>query len=112
MFRKVKDFFKTTFGGRNGTRTSLDGGSVTSSDEVLSNTEFAIKYRRHAGSVPRMVPIGLELEKGNSEGLNDTVAFLMHCSTHNKLAVYQDEASGVKWLPFTPQFQNKFALHL
>ena len=72
--------------------------------ESWSNTEFVIKYSRSKDSVQRLTPIGTTIMAPNKspDEKFDVMAYVIHCSKHNTIAVYRDTASAIKWIPFTP----------
>jgi len=118
MFDKLKDFF------RGKTNPRYDGNEQTiTSDELTNiiaqvverrqssvvenvNSEFEIRYHRHKSSMPRLVPIGTGLLT-KPDVKFDTMAYVIHCTKHNKVALYEDPTSAVKWFPFTPLFPDK-----
>ena len=78
-----------------------------------TNSQFMIKYSRKKTSASRLNPLakGL-LEKPREDNKFDTIAYLMHCPKHETIAVYQDPSSGIRWLPFTPLFPEKYNSHI
>ena len=44
----------------------------------------------------------------NKDGKFDTMAYIIHCSNHDTIAVYNNQWSGINWLPFTLQSDDKY----
>lgn len=71
-------------------------------------SSFAIHYQRHKDTVPRLSPIGSELLLTNpKKDKVDTMAYIIHCTKHDTVAVYEDPSSNIRWFPFTPHCIDK-----
>lgn len=83
---------------------TASGAPKTDRNQSSSTSEFAIKYCRDKSSIPRLEPIGRSIIAPSkpAEGNLDAIAYVIHCTKHGALAVYQDASSTIKWLPFTP----------
>jgi len=88
--------------------SSSSGGESTGAATAgpVGRSEFSIRYSRNK-NIPRLLPIGTELLSKPDENKFDAMVYLIHCTKHNNLAVYEDAKAQVKWLPFTPLFPDK-----
>ena len=79
-----------------------------STSTIPPNSEFAIKYSRNKENVPRLTPItrNLTLPPAKPDSHPDVMAYYIHCTRHQSMAVYTDPNTGIKWLPFTPIIPN------
>lgn len=120
MFDKISKWFNGKPSSRNSdsSESELDTTCAALSEpscvaqaktDTAPTSEFAIRYNRNKGSVPRLSAIGRELFVSDvkADVKLDTMAVIIHCARHETVAVYEDPNSGIRWLPFTPTCPGK-----